>query len=142
MDTKKYKVGYTQGVFDMFHIGHLNLLKNAKKQCEILVVGVNSDNLVREYKGFTPTINENDRLEIIKNIKSVDEAVIVDTLEKKEIHKTVSFDAIFIGSDWKGNERWQKTEKDLKPLGADVVYLQYTDGISSTKLREKSKKGE
>lgn len=140
METKKYKIGYTQGVFDMFHIGHLNLLNNAKKQCEKLVVGVNSDKLVEKYKKIIPNISEANRLEIVKNIKAVDDALIVDTLDKNEIYKMVQFDAIFIGSDWKGNERWKRTEEDLKTVGARVVYLQHTDGISSTILREKTKK--
>lgn len=140
METKKYKIGYTQGVFDMFHIGHLNLLNNAKKQCEKLVVGVNSDKLVEKYKKIIPNISEASRLEIVKNIKAVDDALIVDTLDKNEIYKMVQFDAIFIGSDWKGNERWKRTEEDLKTVGARVVYLQHTDGISSTILREKTKK--
>lgn len=136
MSTKKYKIGYTQGVFDMFHIGHLNLLNHAKEQCERLIVGVNSDALVKEYKGIIPAINENDRVEIVKNIKAVDEAVIVGTLDKVATHQRIGFDVIFIGSDWKGNARWQKTEEALKPLGVEVVYIPHTDGISSTLLRE------
>lgn len=136
---KKYKVGYTQGVFDMFHIGHLNLLNNAKKLCDTLVVGVNSDRLVQEYKGIVPNIKENDRLEIVQNIKAVDSAMIVDSLDKIRVHQSVRFDAIFIGSDWQGNERWRRTEEELKPLFAEVVYLNYTDGISSTMLRNRTK---
>lgn len=140
MSTKKYRVGYTQGVFDMFHIGHLNLLNHAKEMCDILVVGVNSDSLVKKYKGITPTICESDRLTIVKNIKAVDDALVVDTLDKTESHKRIGFDAIFIGSDWKGNARWKQTEEELKPLGAEVVYLQHTDGISSTILRDRINK--
>lgn len=140
MNNKKYRIGYTQGVFDMFHIGHLNLLNNAKKQCDILLVGVNSDSLTQAYKKITPNINEADRLEIVKNIKCVDDAVIVNTLDKMEIYKDIKFDAIFIGSDWQGNARWEDTEKELKKVGAEVVYLHYTDGISSTILRKKIKK--
>lgn len=137
MVAKKYEIGYTQGVFDMFHIGHLNLLKNAKEQCDYLIVGVNSDKLVNEYKGIIPTICENERAEIVNNIKAVDEVVVVDTLDKCEIYKSISFNAVFIGSDWKGNARWIKTEEEMKKLGAEVVYLDYTDGISSTILRKK-----
>lgn len=133
---KKYKVGYTQGVFDMFHIGHLMLLNNAAKQCEKLIVGVNSDLLVQEYKHKTPVVNEYNRAEIIRNIKAVDECVIVKTLDKVEIRKKYEFDAIFIGDDWKGNERWLQTERDLKPFGVDVVYLPHTPDVSSTILRE------
>ncbi len=130
-----YKVGYTQGVFDMFHIGHLNLINKAKEQCDYLVVGVNSDALVQQYKNKTTVIKERDRAEIIKNLKAVDDVIIVDTLDKLEIHKSVKFDAVFIGDDWKGNERWSKTEEDLMKVDAQVVYLPHTPSISSTGLR-------
>ena len=138
---KKYKIGYTQGTFDMFHIGHLNLLKQAKHYCDLLVVGVNADKLVEEYKHKTPIINELERMEILQAIRYVDDVVIAHTLKKTDMHELVHFDCIFIGDDWKGNERWIQTEKDLKALNADVVYLHYTQGVSSTMLRplEKSK---
>ena len=139
MSKKKYKIGYTQGVFDMFHIGHLNLLNNAKKQCDTLIVGVNSDKLVNEYKGIVPNINELDRLAIVKNIKSVDDAIIVETLDKVDIYGKVKFDAVFIGDDWKGSIRWQNTEAALEQFGAEVVYLKRTEGVSSTCFREKIK---
>ncbi len=134
---KKYKIGYTQGTFDMFHVGHLNLLKHAKEQCDLLIVGVNSDILVEEYKNKRPIINENDRADILGAIRYVDNVIIAHTLKKTEMHKIVHFDCIFIGDDWKGNERWLQTEKDLKPLNVDVVYLHYTEGVSSTMLRSK-----
>lgn len=130
-----YKIGYTQGVFDMFHVGHLNLINNAKAQCERLIVGVNSDELVQQYKHKTTVINENDRAEIVRNLRAVDDVIIVDTLDKVEIYKTHRFDAVFIGDDWKGNERWKQTEEDLAKLGADVVYLPHTPSVSSTGLR-------
>lgn len=135
--TKTCKLGYTQGTFDMFHIGHLNLLKQAKEQCERLIVGVNSDALVEEYKNKVPVICAADRAEIVRNIKVVDECLVVDTLDKVKVWNDIRFDAIFIGDDWKGNARWVQTEKDLQPLGADVVYLKHTDEISSTLLRGK-----
>lgn len=134
---KKYKIGYTQGTFDMFHIGHLNLLKNAKEWCDILIVGVNADKLVEEYKHKTPVINQDERSEILQAIRYVDDVIICETLKKTEMHKWIHFDVIFIGDDWKGNERWIETEKNLKKVGADVVYLSYTKGVSSTMLREK-----
>ena len=133
---KEYKVGYTQGVFDMFHIGHLNLINNAKKQCDYLIVGVNSDHLVEDYKNRSPVIKENDRAEIVRNLKAVDECIIVNTLDKMAIYEKIRFDAVFIGSDWKGNERWIQTEHDLARVNADVVYLDYTLNVSSTCLRE------
>lgn len=134
---KRYKIGYTQGTFDMFHIGHLNLLKQAKEQCDILIVGVNSDDLVRSYKQKTPIINEQERAEILRAIRYVDDVVICHTLKKVEMHKWIHFDAIFIGDDWKGNSRWVETETNLKLIGSEVVYLHYTKGVSSTMLREK-----
>ena len=137
MIEKKYKIGYTQGTFDMFHVGHLNLLRHAKEYCDILIVGVNADALVQEYKNKTPIINENDRAEILQAIRYVDNVVICHTLKKTDMHKWLHFDAIFIGDDWKGNERWMQTEKDLSLVGADVVYLKYTEGVSSTMLRTK-----
>ena len=133
---KKYKIGYTQGVYDMFHIGHLNILKRAKEYCEILIVGINSDDLVRKYKHKIPVINEIDRVEIVRNIKQVDQVVLVDTLDKNEIYKKIHFNAIFIGSDWKGNPRWEQTEKEMADKDVDVVYLPHTEGISSSILRE------
>lgn len=137
---KKYKIGYTQGVYDLFHVGHLNLLNNAKKFCDFLIVGINSDALVMEYKNKKPIINENQRAAIVKNIKSVDEVFIVSTLNKTEIVKKYKIDAVFIGSDWKGNERWNAAEIELNSIGCDVVYLEHTDGISSSIIREKINK--
>ena len=120
----------------MFHIGHLNLLNNAKNYCEYLIVGVNSDNLVEQYKHKVPVINQEERRIIVENIKAVDACEIVDTLDKVENYRRLHFDAIFIGDDWKGNARWAKTEEDLKPFGVDVVYLPHTEGVCSTDLRK------
>ena len=132
---KHYNIGYTQGVFDMFHIGHLNLLNNAKARCDHLIVGVNSDALVQSYKHKQPVICEEERAEIVRNIKAVDEVVIAHTLDKEEALAQCHFDAIFIGDDWKGNPRWEQTGRDLARHGVDLVYLQHTSGISSTILR-------
>ena len=132
---KKYKIGYTQGVYDMFHIGHLNLLNHAKEYCEYLIVGVNSDELVKSYKMKTPVISETDRQAIVSNIKAVDKCVIAHSLDKVLMWKDLHFNAIFIGDDWKGNARWAQTEIDLATYGAKVVYLPYTQDISSTILR-------
>ena len=132
---KKYKIGNTQGVYDMFHIGHLHIINRAAEQCEKLLVGVNSDSLVEEYKGKKTIIDQYDRAEIIRNIKSVSDCVIVETLDKVELYKKYGFDAVFIGDDWKGDERWIQTEKDLAPYGVDVIYLPHTPNISSTLLR-------
>lgn len=136
----KYRVGYTQGVYDMFHVGHLNLLLHAKELCEYLIVGINSDDLVREYKRKSPVINETDRARIVSNIKAVDECRIVTTLDKMQIRKQIPFDVIFIGDDWKGNPRWEKTSVDMKRAGIDVVFLPHTVNVSSTFLREKERR--
>lgn len=134
---KQYKVGYTQGVYDMFHVGHLNLLNAAKAKCEKLIVGVNSDKLVKEYKGKIPIISEEDRAKIVQNIKAVDEVYIVNTLDKEVILENIPFEAIFIGSDWQNDKRWQDTAKKLSEKGVDTVFLPHTDGISSTIIRER-----
>ncbi|MFR5004097.1 MAG: adenylyltransferase/cytidyltransferase family protein [Thomasclavelia ramosa] len=134
---KRYKIGYTQGVFDMFHIGHLNLINEAKRYCDYLIVGVNSDQLVENYKKKTPIIVQENRRQIVENIKAVDQGVIATTLDKVEMWKQLKFDAIFIGDDWKNNKRWMNTQKELAIYGVDVVFLPHTDGISSTLLRTK-----
>ncbi len=137
---KKYKVGYTQGVYDMFHIGHLNLINNAKQYCDYLIVGVNATELVESYKHKTPVIGELERKTIVENIKAVDECILTYTLDKVEMWKKLHFDAVFIGDDWKGSPRWTQTEADLAPYGAEVVYLPHTAGVSSTILRPESDK--
>lgn len=132
---KKAIIGYTQGVFDMFHVGHLNLLNNARSQCDYLIVGVNSDALVESYKQKTPVVCQDFRKVIVENIKAVGEAHIVNTLDKLEILKDISFDVIFIGDDWKGSQRWSDTQEKLKAHGVEVVFLPYTQNVSSTLLR-------
>ena len=132
---KKYKIGYTQGVYDMFHIGHLNILNRAKEQCEHLVVGINTDALVERYKHKTPVINEAERMEIVRNIKAVDEVVLAETLDKRIQHDKIGFDVIFIGSDWKGNPRWEATKQEMQKEGVEVVFLPHTEGVTSTMLR-------
>jgi glycerol-3-phosphate cytidylyltransferase len=132
---KKYKIGYTQGVFDMFHIGHLNLINRAKEQCDYLIVGVNSDDLVKTYKKKETVIKEQKRAEIVRNLKAVDECIIVDTLDKMPLCRQLGFNAVFIGDDWYGNPRWMQTKDDLAKIGVDVVFLPHTEGVSSTILR-------
>lgn len=132
---KKYKVGFTAGVYDMFHIGHLNLIKRAKEQCDYLIVGVNSDRLVEYYKNKSTVISESERREIVSNIRDVDKCVIMDNLDKIDAWEKFKFDVVFIGDDWKGSERWNKTEKELAKVNVKVEYLPYTDNISSTILR-------
>lgn len=133
------KIGYTQGTYDLFHIGHLNLLENAKKQCDYLIVGINSDDLVKNYKGKIVNIHDEDRARIVNALKCVDEAHIVNSLDKLEMLNRFNFDVIFIGSDWKGNPRWEKTKNDIEKLGKNLVFLPHTDGISTTDLTKKVK---
>lgn len=133
---KKYRVGYTTGVFDMFHIGHLNILRKAKEQCEYLIVGVTTDELV-SYKNKKATIPHHDRMVIVENIKCVDQVVPQENMNKMEAWEKYKFDVVFVGSDWQGTPQWEKYERDFKSVGADVVYFPYTEGISSTLLRGK-----
>ena len=137
---KKKIIGYTQGTFDTLHFGHIRLLKNAKKMCDYLIVGVNSDDLVREYKQTETILKEDERKEIVSSIKYVDEASIVFSLNKVTQWNNFHFDFIFIGDDWKGNERWKNTEEEMKKLGVDVIYLPHTEGISTTLIKSKMKK--
>lgn len=129
-------IGYTQGTYDMFHIGHLNLIKNAKRRCDYLIVGVNTDELVESYKHKRPIVPLEERAEIVRAIKYVDEVIVTGTLDKKEIWEKLRFDEIYIGDDWKGNARWQKTGEEMAELGARLVFLPYTKDTSSTMLRE------
>ena len=133
-------IGYTTGVFDMFHIGHLNILKKAKEQCEFLVVGVTTDELCLKRKNKLPIICESDRVEIVESIKYVDKVVLQDNMDKLDAVKKHKADAVFVGSDWQGTEAWNKYEKEFATVGCTVVYLDHTDGISSTILRERLNK--
>ena len=140
---KRYKKGYTSGVYDMFHIGHLNILKNAKKYCEYLIVGVSTDIVVEDNKNKKPIIPFADRCSIVESIKYVDEVIPqlnygIDS--KIQTVKQFKIDVMFVGSDWKGTEKWNLLEKRLKEIGCDVIYLPHTDGISSSQLVEKIKK--
>ena len=138
--SKQFKVGYTIGVYDMFHIGHLNILKRAKEQCETLIVGVTTDELCYKRKKKYPIINENDRMSIIAAIRYVDKVVPQIDMDKVRQVKEFGVDVVFVGSDWKGTEAWNKYEREFAKIGCKVVYLDHTDGISSTILREKLKK--
>ena len=137
MFEKEYKVGYTDGVFDLFHVGHLNMIEAAKKQCEYLIVGVHGDDVVEEYKHQRPIINEKDRKRIVASITGVDRAVINRFRDKIRLWEMYHFDVVFIGDDWKGTERWNNFEKQLHDINVDVVYVPYTKGISTTEIREK-----
>lgn len=137
---KKYKIGYTTGVFDMFHIGHLNILRRAKEQCDYLIVGVSTDELVRDYKNKTPIVPFEERKAIVEAIKYVDEVVPQTSMDKFEAWKKLHFNAIFHGDDWKGSTLYKEIEEKLSSVGVDMVFLPHTDGTSSTILSEKLSK--
>ena len=121
----------------MFHIGHLNLIKNAKSRCDYLIVGVNSDQLVKEYKGKKAVIPLEERMEIIRALRFVDEVIRIDSLDKKISWNQKHYNVLFIGDDWKGNPRWEMTAKEMKECGVETVFLPHTEGTNSTLLREK-----
>lgn len=137
MAEKKYKVGYTTGVFDMFHIGHLNILRRAKEQCEYLIVGVTTDELCLKRKNKAPIIPESDRMAIVEAIRYVDKVVPQNDMDKLGAVKEYGIDAVFVGSDWKGTPAWEQYEKEFGDVNCCVVYLDHTDGISSSILRER-----
>ena len=139
MAEKKYKVGYTTGVFDMFHIGHLNIIKKANEQCDYLIVGVSTDDLVESYKNKRPIIPFEQRLEIVAAIKYVDLAVAQTDMDKTVAWRELKFDAVFHGDDWKGSSLYGEIERKLSDLGVDLVFIKHTDGISSTMIAEKIK---
>ena len=130
-------IGYTTGVYDMFHIGHLNLLRRAKEQCDYLIVGVSTDELVRDYKHSTPVIPFENRIEIVRAIRYVDEVVPQTTMDKLAAWESLHFDVMFHGSDWKGSSLYTEYEKRFSEVGVKIVYLPYTQGVSSTDLRNK-----
>ena len=132
---KKYKVGYTTGVFDMFHVGHLNILRRAKDLCEYLIVGVTTDELCYSRKGHYPIVSLKDRMTVVEAIKYVDKVVVQDSMNKLQAYNEYHFNVVFVGDDWKGTDAWIRYEYNFKNVGVDVVYLKHTDGISSTILR-------
>ncbi len=136
----KKVIGYTTGVYDMFHIGHLNILRRAKERCDYLIVGVSTDELVQKEKNKTPVIPWEERAEIIKSIRYVDEVVPQPDKDKLAAWERYRFDKMFVGSDWEGTPQWKKFEEQFAPLGVEIVYLPHTDGVSSTKLTNYIKK--
>ena len=129
-----YKIGYTTGVYDLFHVGHVNLLRNAKSMCETLIVGVTTDQAA-EYKNVVPTQSEKDRMEIVRACRYVDLVVPQADIDKTKAFKKLKFDVLFVGDDWFQTESWDNLENDLLKVGVKVIYFPYTKGISSTKRR-------
>lgn len=130
----KMIIGYTTGVFDMFHIGHLNIIREAKEKCDYLIVGVSTDELVQKEKNKKPVISYRDRVEIVKAIRYVDKVVPQENKDKYSAWQKYHFNKMFVGSDWKGTPQWNEYEKELAACNVEIVYLPHTDGISSTKL--------
>ncbi len=128
-------VGYTTGVYDLFHIGHMNLLRNAKAMCDKLIVGVTSDELVK-YKNKKAVIPFEERIEIIKGIKYVDAVIPQESMDKFEIWEKVKFDVMFVGDDWYHTEKWEQIQKKINSVGVRIIYFPYTKGTSSTLINE------
>jgi glycerol-3-phosphate cytidylyltransferase len=127
--------GYTGGVFDLFHLGHLNILKNAKSLCDKLIVGVSTDDLV-SYKHKKSVIPFSERIQIVSACKYVDLAIPQDKIDKVEMYKKIKFDILFVGDDWYKSEGWENYEKKLSEYSVKVIYFPYTKGTSSTLINE------
>lgn len=127
-------IGYTTGVFDLFHIGHLNILRRAREQCDHLIVGVSTDELVEEYKHKRPVICYEERRQIVEAIRYVDEVIPQTDRDKYAAWEKLGFNRMFVGDDWKGSPLFEELEKKLRIHGVDIVYFPYTQGTSSTKL--------
>lgn len=140
---KKYGVGITTGVFDLFHIGHLNLLERCKEQCDHLIVAVCDDDYVKNIKNKEPVFSLEERVRIIGALKCVDEVGVVsfqDVDDKMLLLEKYKFDVLFSGDDWKGSERYRKTEEQFAKVGVAIEYLSYTQGVSTTQIKESLKK--
>ena len=129
--------GYTTGVFDLFHIGHLNVLRTARSLCDRLIVGVSTDELMFQYKGRYPIIPFKERIEIIRSLSCVDAVVMREVRDKYEEWKRLKFDVVFVGDDWYGSKEWKEWEAKLREINVYVIYLPYTPGRSSTKIIER-----
>ena len=130
-EDKKPVIGYTSGVYDLFHIGHLNLLKNAKGLCDYLIVGVTSDELVA-YKNKKAVIPHDERMEIVRNIKAVDAVIPQYDMDKFKMWEQIKFDIMFVGDDWHNTPKWKELDAKFKEIGVKIVYFPYTKGVSST----------
>ena len=131
---KKKIIGYTAGVFDLFHIGHLKILQNAKSICDKLIVGVSTDELVYKYKNKKPVIPFSERIEVVRAIKYVDAVIPQVDLNKIEIWKKIKFDLMVVGDDWYNSKKWKKIDDNLIKKKVKVVYFPYTKNTSSTKI--------
>src|ERR1700682_4260920 len=124
------RIGDSPGFFDLFHIGHLNLLRQAKAQCDFLIAGVVADKVLIAHKGVTPVVPLAERLEIVRNVRCVDAALPAMTADRLEIWRTLQCDVVFKGDDWRGTEKGEQLERDFKAVGVEVVYFRYTPSNS------------
>jgi glycerol-3-phosphate cytidylyltransferase len=131
---KSYIIGFTSGVYDLFHIGHLNILKSAKSMCDKLIVGVSTDDLVQTYKHKVPVIPFTERLEIVRSIKFVDSVVAQENMDKMVLWEKLKYDIMFVGDDWQKTIKWKEIEIKFEIVGVKIVYFPYTEGTSSTKI--------
>ena len=137
---KKVVIGFTSGVFDMFHIGHLNILRRAKELCDYLVVGVSTDELVKNYKNKTPIIPYENRVAIVGSCRYVDKVIPQETMDKLKIWDDIRFNVMFHGDEWKGTDLYNKYEQEFAKVGVKICYLPHTEGISSSILRQEVEK--
>ncbi|WP_025822542.1 adenylyltransferase/cytidyltransferase family protein [Shewanella marina] len=128
-------IGYTSGVYDLFHVGHVNILRNAKSMCDKLIVGVTVDELVL-YKGKQPIIPFYERIEVVRACKYVDVAIPQNNMDKAAAAQKNQADYLFVGDDWYNTDKWQEHEKNLALIGCKVIYFPYTQGTSSTLINE------
>tara|TARA_S200000501_G_C20868428_1_gene763146 strand:- start:5613 stop:6026 length:414 start_codon:yes stop_codon:yes gene_type:complete len=130
------KIGYTTGVFDLFHIGHLNILKRARLECDHLIVGITTDELCQSVKNKKPFIPFQERMDLVEAIKYVDEVVPQTNYNKMEAWNNLKFDRMFVGDDWKGSDQWNAIEDQFVKVGVEIIYFPYTTHTSSTILRD------
>ena len=130
------KIGYTTGVFDLFHIGHLNILKRARLECDHLIVGITTDELSESVKNKKPFIPFQERMDLVEAVKYVDEVVPQTSYDKMEAWNNLKFDRMFVGDDWKGSDQWNMIEDEFTQVGVEIIYFPYTTHTSSTILRD------
>lgn len=133
---KRSIIGYTSGVFDLFHVGHVRILKKSKSLCDRLIVAVSTDNLVKKYKNKYPIIPQKERIEVVKNNKYVDYVITQNSLNKFLSWKKLKYDVMFVGDDWYATKKWKDIDREFKKLGVKIIYLPYTKGTSSTKINK------
>lgn len=129
------RIGYAAGGYDLFHVGHLNILLRAKEHCDVLIAGVVSDEMLRQVKGVDPVVPTDERAEIVRNIRCVDDVYVERVPSKLDVWRDVGFTHFFKGDDWRGTEKGRRLEEQFAPVGVTIVYFPYTANTSSTRLR-------